>query len=105
MWADTLTLDRDIAAVRAAAAGFDGALAGATVVYAADDAPDHLDAARAMLQRVDGRAGATAVGGLLLVRFLARDGQAMRRDLTAFVAAFRAHAAGLPATVPKVWLV
>lgn len=108
IWADALHLDGEIPAVLAAPAGFGGAVASATVLYAGDDAFEHLDAARGFASLCTaedggGRAGATLVGGLLVARFLATDGRALRRAVAGYWSRFRAAAAGLPARLPRLW--
>lgn len=105
IWADCLHLEDDIAAVTAHPAGLDGARALATAVYAADDAPDHLETARALLGAADPavRAGATLVNGVLLARFLSADGLALRNAFGQFWAGMRNAAAGLPDRLPRLW--
>lgn len=107
IWADALHLDGDVAALLNDPACFDGATAAATFVHVAPDAEAHLEFARTLLPD-DGenlRAGATAVGGMLIARWLGRDALALRTAYGAFWAAFRAKASGLPAEVPKLWVV
>ena len=77
--------------------GFGGAVAMASIVYAADDAPNRRDLARQIF------AGATVVGGILIIRWLARDALALRRDYGRFWARFRARAGGHPARLPRLW--
>lgn len=103
VWTDALRLDGDIAARLDAPAGFGGAVACATVLYAADDAPALLGTARALVEAAAGRAGATLVNGLLLARFLSGDAAALRRDVVQYWAGLRAAAAGLPPRLPRVW--
>lgn len=107
-WVDALHLEGDVAATLADPACFDGATAAATFVHVGRDAPDRLELARSLLPAGDDfrlRAGATVVGGLLLARWLARDALALRTAYGAFWAAFRAKVSGLPAEVPKLWIV
>jgi urease accessory protein len=103
IWADALRLDGDIPELLAHAAGFDGALAAATLLYVADDASARIDLARELLAELRGRAGATVVNGVLVMRMLNRDAQALMGDVAAFWTGFRARVAGLPATMPRVW--
>lgn len=103
IWADSLSLDRDIGAAMHAPAGFAGAAAAATAVYVGDDAAELCTTARAVLADEPCRAAATMVNGLLVVRFLDEDAQRLRRALAAVLGALRAAAAGLPAHVPRVW--
>ncbi|WP_035691647.1 urease accessory protein UreD [Azospirillum halopraeferens] len=103
VWADALHLDGDVAALLDHPAGFAGATAFGTIVYAAPDAPARLDTARALLDGTGGRAGATCLGEVLVVRLLNADARRLREDFGRFWAAFRAEAAGLPARLPRLW--
>lgn len=103
MWADAIRLENDIVEVLAHPAGFDGAVAMATVVYQAPDAPASLSVARELLAACCGKTGATIVNGVLVARFLNNDAQALRGDVARFWCGFRADVAGLPPTLPRVW--
>lgn len=105
VWADSLCLEGAIDELVGHPAGLGGATALATTIYAADDAGDHLDLARALLSDPpEGvRAGATVVNGLLLARFLSADAYAMRESFGRFWAGFRHSVAGLPAALPRLW--
>ena len=105
VWADTLHLDGDCAAVLDHPAGFAGAVAYGSIVYAAPDAAERLDDARALLEGVGGHAGATCVGGVLVVRFLDTDARRLREGYGRFWAGFRARAAGLPDRLPRLWVI
>lgn len=95
-------LDGDIAGLIDSPYTFAGAESAAMVLYVADDAAKLLDAARALLEASETRCGATIVNGVLIVRWFGATA-AVRRSLTAYLAAFRAEAAGLPARLPRVW--
>ncbi|HXZ02394.1 MAG TPA: urease accessory protein UreD [Stellaceae bacterium] len=101
VWADALRLDGDIGRRLAAPAGFGGAGALATVLYVGTDAASHLAAARALAAA--GGGAASLVNGLLLARFLAPRAEVVRDALARYVAGLRAVAAGLPATLPRLW--
>jgi urease accessory protein len=103
VWADALRLDGDLRRLLDHPAGFAGAGAAATVIYAAEDAPRRLDAARELLDGAAGRAAASIVNGVLLARFLGPDAQALRGDVMRFCAGLRHVAAGLPGCMPRVW--
>jgi len=94
VWADGLRLMGDPTAIAAAPATFAGARAAATLVYAAPDAEDRLDAFRGVLTE---RSAASAWDGLLVARFLAEDGFALRRALAPALE----HLRGAP--LPRVW--
>jgi urease accessory protein len=103
IWADALALGGDVAAVLGRPAGFDGARALATLLYAGEDAAEHLTAARELLADTGGRAAASAFRGLLLCRLLDREPQRLRQTLERLIAGLRAEAANLPARLPRVW--
>ena len=104
-WIDALRLEHDIARLLDARAGFAGARALATVIYAAADAPALIAAAREILDATADsvRAAATVVQGVLLARFLGADAAAVRAALGGFWAAFRACALARPARLPVLW--
>lgn len=104
-WADSLHVDGDIDQALADPVRFDGAKAYATVVYAGDDAPAHLDAARGLLpdDGADIRVGATVVNGLLVARWLGHDPNLVRQAFGRYWAGFRNLACGLPAALPRLW--
>ncbi|SMH57976.1 urease accessory protein UreD [Azospirillum agricola] len=108
LWADALHLDGDIAETLNHTAGFGGAGACATLLHAAPDAADRLDAVRALADgaaQQDGRArvGATAFDGFLVVRILGGDARAVRRAYMTLWSGLRAEAAGLPTRLPRLW--
>ncbi|MBP2231368.1 urease accessory protein [Azospirillum agricola] len=108
VWADALHLDGDIAETLNHPAGFGGAGACATLLHAAPDAADRLDAVRALADgaaQQDGyaRVGATAFDGLLVVRILGGDARAVRRAYMVLWSGLRAEAAGLPTRLPRLW--
>ncbi len=104
MWADSLLLDADIAATIAHPAGFDGATAAATAIYAGPDSQARLADARAALDdNPDVRSGATAVNGVVVVRFMGRDARTLRAAFGKFWATFRNRVSGLPAVLPRLW--
>jgi urease accessory protein len=103
-WADTLHLDGDIEGTIAHPAGFDGATAAATAIYAGPDSDARLKDARASLNDLPGvRSAATAVNGVVVIRFLGRDARILRTAFGKFWAAFRHRAAKLPAALPRLW--
>lgn len=106
VWADALHLEMPAAEAVATRAGLDEAVALGTLIYVAPDAAGRVEFARAVLDRVGEpavRRGATAVSGLLVVRLLSPDAQALRAVLAQVVGAFRAAFAGLPARAPAMW--
>tara|TARA_B100001971_G_scaffold208341_1_gene230030 strand:+ start:78 stop:953 length:876 start_codon:yes stop_codon:yes gene_type:complete len=105
VWADTLHLKDDIAAVTGKPACFDSAVAAATGVYIGVDAEQHLTTARDIFAARDTTTltGATFVNGVLVMRWLGRDAFALRNDFGAFWCAFRNQVAELPAALPRLW--
>jgi len=103
VWADALTWTDSPAAALDHPAGFAGAVAAATVVYAGPDAARHLDAARASLTAASSRAGVTLVNGLLVARLLGIDAQPLRSDLAQLWCSLRQAAGNLPPRLPRTW--
>ncbi len=120
VWADALHLDGAVDEALQHPAGFAGAAACATLLHAAPDAADRLDAVRALADGLgaDGlgaddmeangleagaRVGATAFDGLLVIRILGGDARAVRRAYAALWSGLRAAAAGLPTRLPRLW--
>jgi len=109
IWADALHLDSgpdgDLMDIFAEPACFDGAAAQATAVYADGDPARHLDRARSLLAEGDDelRSAATVVNGVLVARWLGHDPARLRRAFGDFWTGFRQAAAGLPATLPRLW--
>jgi urease accessory protein len=92
---DTLRLQGDVGGILAAPAGGAGCAAAATLLYAAPDAEGFLGPVRDALGGA--QAGASAWNGVLLVRLLAPDGQALRR---AFLPALKILVAK---PLPRLW--
>ncbi|WP_158045834.1 urease accessory protein UreD [Skermanella pratensis] len=109
VWADALHLDGDIGSILDHPACFRGATAYGTILYAASDAARHLDAARGMINTVVSEAppgvlaAATCLDGMLVIRWLGDRAHHVRRAYACFWAGFRAHVAGLPARLPRLW--
>lgn len=103
IWADALTFGDAPAAALCHPAGFDGAIAVATIVYAGPDAAAHLAGARAALEGASSRAGATIVNGILIARFLSSDARSLRNDLAQLWCSLRQSAGNLPPRLPRTW--
>lgn len=103
VWRDAIGWGGEPRAVLDHAAGFGGAGAMATVLYAGPDAPGLLDHARMALDGAGGRAGATVVNGLLAARFLADGAQRLRSDLAQLWCKLREKAGNLPPVLPRTW--
>ncbi len=93
---DAIRLDGPVQAVLDRRAAGGGARAVATLVHAAADAEEKLDALRDALAGQE--AGASAWDGLLVARIVAADGACLRAAVVAGLAALRA---GRP--LPRVW--
>lgn len=104
-WADSFHMDEDLAAVMASPACLNDGVAMATAVLVADDAAAWLKPARTLLaESVDAiRSGATVVNGVLVIRWLGDDAQALRKNFGAFWGEFRHLVAGLPVALPRLW--
>ena len=102
-WADALSLEDDVARQLASPAGFADAAALATAVYVGADAAAHLPLARALAEDGECRGGATLLGPVLIARFLDARAEIVRAALAGYVAGLRQGAAGLPASLPRLW--
>jgi urease accessory protein len=108
IWGDALHLDGDIAGLMADPACFASAAASATLILAppAADPRGFVAGARAIQQQSPSpgvRAGVSAVGGLLVARWLGPDGQTLRRAFADLACHLREAAMGLPARLPRLW--
>jgi len=101
-WADVLHLDGDLRAVLDHPATFDGATACATLVYHGSDQEALRDAVRETPLPDGVLRGATIVGGLLVLRWLAHDALALRDDYGRAWTTIRA-ANGFPGRLPRLW--
>jgi urease accessory protein len=108
VWGDALHLEDNVGRIIDDPACFDGAAAFATMILSppAGDVRSLLDGAR-LIQSACGtaglRAGATAVAGLVIARWLAADAAVLRRAYTDLACHFRSAALGLPERLPRVW--
>lgn len=97
VFAESVRLDGAIAERLGRPAIGGGNRAVATLVHVAPDAEGRIEEARNLLAGSAAECGATAYGGLLVVRWLAPTIGALRRDVARFMTAFR----GRP--LPRVW--
>lgn len=99
--AEATRLSGDVVKLMQGKSTVNGALAVATILFVAPDAEVRLEQARALLDRnndADGvDAAASAWNGKLVVRFLAANAAAMRRELMQFLRGFRG------CDCPRVW--
>jgi len=108
VWADAMHMQGDVANPLASPACLNGAVATATTVYAGADAEANLKTARTLLSdHTNGEtlAGATVVGGLLIIRWLGYDSLALRSAYGAFWVALRRHVRGGDEALPRVWCI
>lgn len=103
VWHDAVGWAGDPAVALGHPAGFAGAGAMATAIYAGPSARRHLECARAALSCARSRSGATVVNGLLVARFLAGDAQILRSDLAQLWCSLRREAGNLPPVLPRTW--
>jgi len=97
VFAEDMRLDGNPAGLLAAKASGNGARALATVLHIAPNAEQRVDEARELLAGASSECGASAWNGMLLMRLLSRDPQALRADLVRFLESFR-HA-----WMPRAW--
>lgn len=107
LWGDALHLEEDVGRIIDDAACFDGAAAFATMILSppAENARSLLDAARIVQScAITGlRAGATAIAGLVIARWLAADAAVLRRAYADLACHFRSAVLGLPPRLPQLW--
>jgi urease accessory protein len=108
VWGDALHLENDVGRIIDDPACFDGAAAFATMILSppGGDARSLLDSARVVQSSAATAglcAGATAIGGLVVARWLAADAAALRRAYADLAYHFRSAALGLPQRLPRVW--
>ena len=103
VFADTFRLDGDIASLAARPALLGGCRALATIVYAAPDAHRPLERARAALEALPLRAGATVAGGVLVARLAAESAGTLREGVIRFLMALRGAIGAFPPVPPRVW--
>ena len=108
VWGDALHLEDDVGRIIDDPACFDGAAAFATMILSppAGDARSLLNAARVVQSACATtglRAGATAVSGLVVSRWLAADAAVLRRAYADLACHLRSAALGLPDRLPRVW--
>jgi urease accessory protein len=108
VWGDALHLEEDVGRIIDDPACFDGAAAFATMILSppAEDARSLLETARVVQSlgaRTGLRAGATAIAGLVIARWLAADAAVLRRAYADLACHLRSTALGLPDRLPRVW--
>jgi urease accessory protein len=102
-WADTMRLEGDIAGLRRAPFGFGTAVACTTMVFAAQDAGELLEPARAVLEDAADESGVTLLDGLLIIRLLDSDALRLRSRVVRVAGLIRHLAAGISRALPRVW--
>ncbi|MBP3125153.1 urease accessory protein UreD [Thalassospira sp. ER-Se-21-Dark] len=110
IWRDALHLEGDVLRMLDHAAAFDGARANATAILVGQGAEQNLEAARDCLAQAseglearDVLCAATAMKGIVIARFMARDPMKLRRVYGAWWKTFRHQTRGLPARLPRLW--
>jgi urease accessory protein len=102
-WADTFRIDWDTWAHLGSAVLLDGCIALASLIYYGPGQAERLETVREVVKRLPCPCGATLVSGLIVVRFAAREGAAMRAALRGFLQEFAGTSASGPFRVPKMW--
>ena len=95
---DAIRLDGEVAPILAQRAATNGAIATATLIHVAPNAPAHLEALRAAWENAPAEAAASTWNNMLIGRIVAPDSATMRTTLLAGLATLRA---GRP--LPRVW--
>jgi len=103
VWADTLRLEGNIAALRAEPFGFGAAVGCATMVYAGQDAADLLEPLRELLAGEAAECGVTLLDELLIIRMLDRDAPRLRARVVRVAGLIRQRAAGVSCALPRIW--
>lgn len=110
IWRDALHLEGDVLRMLDHEAAFDGARANATAILVGHGAEDQLEDARECLEQAsaglaqgDVLCAATAMKGIVIARFMARDPLNLRRVYGAWWRQFRHKARGLPERLPRLW--
>ncbi|MDB5360788.1 MAG: urease accessory protein UreD [Rhodospirillales bacterium] len=103
IWADRLRLDGDIRAALDRPFGFDGAVGMATLLHAGPQAASFLPRAREIAAAESAEGAASLVNGILLIRFLDRDGARLRDSAASAAMMLRHEITGLSPTPPRVW--
>jgi len=107
IWGDALHVGEDVAAIMTDPACFSGAEACATLILVlpAGNARQFLDMARQLQSHAYGaglRVGATAIGEVLIARWLG-PAISVRRAYAELACHLRAAAMGLPPRLPRLW--
>jgi urease accessory protein len=104
VWADALRLDGAVRTALDHPAGFAGASVCATLVGVVPQADDSaLDLLRAAPQGEAVRRGFTLVNGVIVGRWLAHDGEALREDFGRVWRQVRQHFGGWQDRLPRLW--
>ena len=103
VWADRLRLTGDIRAQLDRPFGFAGAVGLTTLLHAGPEAASFLPRAREIAAAEPAEGAATLVNGILLIRFLDRDGARLRESAASAAMTLRHEIAGLSPTPPRVW--
>lgn len=103
VWADALHLEDDPHAVLNAPAGFDGAVAAASLVLVGNDLARHRDQLRQLSADIPGRFGCGLVGGVLVARWLDRDAARLRAAFGQAWKFLRHQTLNRPACLPRLW--
>jgi urease accessory protein len=103
VWADRLRLEGDIRAMLDRPFGFDGAVGMSTLLHAGPAAASFLPRAREIAAAQPAAGAASLVNGILLLRFLDRDGAKLRESAASAAMTLRHEITGMAPTPPRVW--
>lgn len=103
IWADAMRLEGDITALRRAPFSLGEARACATLLYVGPDSDEFLEPVHCALANAVEGCGATLLDGLLIVRLFDVDPPRLRARALCIAGLIRHRAAGISATLPRVW--
>jgi urease accessory protein len=103
VWADRLRLGGDLRAALDRPFGFAGAVGMTTLLFAGPAAASFLPRAREIAAAQPAEGGASLVNGMLLIRYLDRDGAKLRESAAATAMLLRHEIRGFAPTPPRVW--
>ena len=103
VWQDRMILDQRTMRSLDDPGAFNGATATAILLCCGLHAVEHLDAAREWMSDAPGLGGATVVNGVLLMRWLSNDAQALRNHFGHVAGRLRYAVMGHPSVLPRIW--
>ena len=103
VWQDRMILNERTMRSLDDPGAFNGATATAILLCCGPHAVEHLDAARDWMSDAPSLGGATMVNGVLLMRWLSDDAQALRDHFGHVAGRLRYAVMGRPSVLPRIW--